>query len=144
MGRREFLAARAACRNEWADAAEAKAAALLAERNTDWAFISQPGHIPARAAENARDARAFDLMDKAKAHRAKAANLAAMANRTKGDAERARQEARDASSLQAGDKAVSVHYGACEIVKANAKSYRIRTASGFVTTQDKSFVRPAA
>jgi hypothetical protein len=33
-----------------------------------------------------------------------------------------------------------VHYGACTIVKVNAKSYRIRLASGFETTQDKAWV----
>lgn len=144
MTQKDKWANRAEQRNEWACAAETTAAALLANRNSDWAFVSQPGHIPARAAENQRSQRAFELLEKAKAHREKATNLAALANRNVGDAERKRQEIRDASNLQPGDRAVSVHYGACEIVKSNAKTYRIRTASGFTTTQDKSFVKAAA
>lgn len=128
-------------RNEWADAAEKRAEAMLSSRNTDWAFISQPGHIPARAAEIAKSDRAYQLLAKAKAHRAKAENLQAMSERRKGDAEAERQAMRDANSLKAGDAARSVHYGACTIVKVNAKTYRIRMASGFETTTDKAWVK---
>jgi hypothetical protein len=135
---------RADRRNAWADAAEAKARALLDNQNHDWAFITQPGHLPARAKQIADTDRAYELLAKADAHRAKAKNLTKMANSKKGDAERARQAVRDALTLKAGDKAVSIHYGACEIVKVNTKTYRIRTESGFTTTQDKSYIRPAA
>lgn len=140
---KEIWSARADRRMAWAVAAEAKAAALNDSRCTDHAFLTQPGHIPARAAQLVRDDRAFTLSQKAADHRAKAANLAKMADRNKGDAEAARQAVRDARSYQAGDNVVSVHYGAATVVKVNAKSVRIRTASGFLTTQDKSFVRAA-
>lgn len=132
--------ARADRREAWADTAEAKAARLLANRNTDWAFISQPGHLPARAREIAQTDRAMGLLAQAKAHREKAANLNALATRQRGDAETARQAERDTKTLQAGDAARSVHYGVCTIVKVNAKSYRIRLASGFETTTDKAWV----
>jgi D-serine deaminase-like pyridoxal phosphate-dependent protein len=138
---KQIWAAKSDRRMAWASAAEARAADLLASRNTDHAFMTQPGHIPARAAEIARSDRAFALMQKAADHRAKAVNLASLANRNKGDAETARQAVRDARSYEAGDAVVSVHYGAATVVKVNAKSVRIRTASGFVTTQDKSFVK---
>lgn len=141
MTQKDRWAARADRRMAWAVAAEAKAAALTSTRNTDHAFMTQPGHIPARAAQIARDDRAFQLAEKAAAHRAKAENLAKLAQRNKGHAETARQAVRDARSYEAGDAVVSVHYGAATVVKVNAKSVRIRTASGFVTTQDKSFVR---
>ena len=138
---KDLWAAKSDRRAAWADAAEARAAALLANRNTDWAFISQPGHIPARAREIAQTDRAMELLAKARDHREKAANLSALATRTKGDAEAARQAERDAKTLQAGDAARSVHYGACTIVKVNAKSYRIRLASGFETTTDTAWVK---
>lgn len=133
-------AAKAERRTEWAEAAEAKAAALVANHNTDWAFISQPGHIPARARQIAQADRAMELRAKAAEHRAKAANLDRMANTRKGDAEAARQAERDAKTLKAGDSARSIHYGACVVVKVNAKTYRIRLASGFETTQDKAWI----
>ena len=68
-------AARAERREAWADAAEAKAATLVANHSTDWAFVSQPGHIPARARQIAQTDRAMDLLNQAAAHRAKATNL---------------------------------------------------------------------
>ena len=134
-------AARAERREAWADAAEAKAATLVANHSTDWAFVSQPGHIPARARQIAQTDRAMDLLNQAAAHRAKAANLAAIANRKKGDAEAARQAERDASTLKVGDAARSIHFGPCVIVKVNAKTCRIRLPSGFETTQDKAWVK---
>lgn len=138
---KEIWAARAERRMVWAAAAEAKAAALTVSRNTDHAFMTQPGHIPARAAQMAREDRAFEMAQKAAAHRAKAENLAKMAQRNKGDAESARQAVRESRDYQAGDAVVSVHYGRATVLKVNAKTVRIQTASGFKTTQDKSYVK---
>jgi hypothetical protein len=142
--RKQIWAARSATRTAWAEAAEANAASLLANQNTDWAFISQPGHIPARAAQIARTDRAMELLDKAKAHREKAANLASLAERNKGDAEKARQAARDSLDIVAGDNAVDVIFGQCVVVKVNAKSVRVRLASGSLMTRDKSYLKWAA
>lgn len=137
----ERWAARAERRQLWADAAEARANAMEANQNRDWAFISQPGHLPARARQIAQTDRAMILRQKAETHRAKAVELERMALRKKGDAERERQALRDASALKAGDAATSAHFGACVVVKVNAKTYRIRMPSGFEITQDKSYVR---
>jgi hypothetical protein len=132
---------RAEKRQRQADKARATAEAMLADRNTDWAFISQPGHIPARARELARSDRAFALLQAADQAEIKATNLRAMAARRAGDAELQRQSDRDAAALKVGDAARSVHYGPCTVVKVNAKSYRIRLASGSETTQDKVYVK---
>ena len=71
MTRRERLERKAEKRREWAEGRNGKADALRAQdppglRN-DWAFITQPGHIPERARMNRRD-------DKAHEHRAMAAH----------------------------------------------------------------------
>lgn len=131
-------AARAEKRGAWADAAEAKGSALTANHSTDWAFVSQPGHMPARARQIAQSDRAMRLQAKAAEHREKAAQLARMAATNKGDAERARQERRDAAGFQVGDRAVSIFFGPCEVVGVNTKTVRIRHANG-ETTQDKSY-----
>lgn len=137
-------AAKAEQRAVWAQAAEERAAQILAgQADRDWAFLSQPGHIPARAREIAQADRAFALQAKAAEHRAKAAELSRMAATDKGDAERARQALRDALTLAPGQPVVSAHYGAATVVKVNAKSVRIRLPSGFETTQDKSYLRAA-
>jgi hypothetical protein len=137
-------AAKSERRAAWAQAAETKAAAIFsAQPNRDWAFMSQPGHIPARARDIAQTDRAVALLAKAAEHSAKAEQLARMASTTKGDAERARQIVRDGKTFEAGQAVVSVHYGAATVLKVNAKSVRIRLASGFETTQDKSYLRAA-
>lgn len=54
----------------WAANREARATAQLnsqPELRHDWAFITQPGHIPARARMNAADDRAFRSLEKADA-----------------------------------------------------------------------------
>jgi len=143
-GQKDRWAAKAERRTAWAQAAEDQAAQILAgQAGRDWAFLSQPGHIPARARDIAQANRAFALQAKAAEHRAKAAELSRMAATDKGDAERVRQALRDALTLEPGQQVVSVHYGAATVVKVNAKSVRIRLPSGFETTQDKSYVRAA-
>ena len=130
-------------RQAWADAAQAKAEAILATRNTDFAFISQPGHIPARAAEIARQEKAFELLNAAKAHREKASNLEAMASRNAGDAERAREEIRTATNWAVGDLANSIHYGVREVVRVNKKTLTLKCAMGNFTT-DKAWCKKVA
>ena len=132
--------ARADARLGWANAAERRADALTASHCTDWAFVSQPGHIPARARQIAQTDRAMELRAKATEHRQKATELQRLATTTKGDAATARQAVRDAKAFKAGDPARSIHYGACTIVKVNAKTCRIRLASGYETTQDKAYL----
>lgn len=80
MTYRERREARAERLNDWADKRDAKADAVF-ERNrpitSDWAFITQPGHMPARARIIAQEDRAYESKVKADAMRSKAANIAA-------------------------------------------------------------------
>jgi hypothetical protein len=78
MTRRERLERKVERRQEWAEKREAKASATLnsqPELRRDWAFITQPGHIPERARMNARDDRAMESLAVAGHHREKAAGL---------------------------------------------------------------------
>lgn len=78
MTRRERLEAKAERRREWAESRTKKASALRAvgsEYRHDWAFITQPGHIPARAAMNRRDEKAYEHSKMAEHHEQKAAGL---------------------------------------------------------------------
>ena len=60
---RERREARAERLTEWADKRYAKADALREvtpdDMRHDWAFVSQPGHLPERSRMNARDERAY-------------------------------------------------------------------------------------
>ena len=68
MTYRERREAKAARLRGWAEARQEKVAASLASEDgirSDWAFITQPGHIPERARMNARDERRFESLRKA-------------------------------------------------------------------------------
>lgn len=68
MTYRERRAARADRLRGWADKRTADATRVLSsqpELRHDWAFITQPGHIPARDRMNRADDRAFASLDKA-------------------------------------------------------------------------------
>lgn len=64
----------------WAEKRQDKADATLASidpdpRKHDWAFISQPGHIPARARMNAAQDRAYASLNKAASMESRAAGI---------------------------------------------------------------------
>lgn len=84
-----------------------------------------------------------ELSNKAKRMREKSANLLAFANRNKGDAERKRQEEREAADkvLTVGSQAFSWIVGQCEIIKVNKKTYTVKMPSGSTFTQDKSYFK---
>jgi hypothetical protein len=78
MTYRERREARAARLREWAAKRESSANAQLRSQpdlRSDWAFITQPGHIPERARMNAADDRAFRSLDKAESMNARAAEI---------------------------------------------------------------------
>lgn len=84
MTTRERRETRASRLREWAAKRETAAAAGLAAEDPirhDWAFVTQPGHIPERARMNARDDRRQESTAKAHEMRAKAANIEAAADR---------------------------------------------------------------
>jgi len=127
----------------WADAAEKKADALEANHNHDWAFVSQPGHLPARARQIAQTDRAMELRRKAADFRSKAATLRQMASRNAGDAEAARSTKRDAlSTVAPGDYVESV-YGFRRVLKVNAKTFRLEGALEPITI-DKALCKLVA
>ena len=85
MTRRERLENKAERLREWAAKREARATAQLnshPEIRHDWAFVTQPGHIPFRARMNAADDRAHENLHKAGAMRGRAAGLADQLDRS--------------------------------------------------------------
>lgn len=86
MTRRERLERKLAKRAEWAEGRRAKATNLRAATpdsvRHDWAFISQPGHIPARARMIRRDDKAMEHDQVAAHHDAKADGLARQLDRS--------------------------------------------------------------
>lgn len=81
---RERRLAKAERLREWADKREAKAAAVFEanEPHTrDWAFITQPGHIPARARIIAQEDRAHQSVAKAREMARRADGIEAAAER---------------------------------------------------------------
>jgi hypothetical protein len=78
--RRERLENKLAKREEWAAGRRGKASALRSQNDRfrgDWAFNTQPGHIPERARAIARDEKSFEHLAVAEHHEEKAAGLAA-------------------------------------------------------------------
>jgi hypothetical protein len=77
---RERREARAERLRGWAEKREVRAEAQLTsqtELRHDWAFITQPGHIPARARMNAADDRACESLRKAESMNSRAAGIEA-------------------------------------------------------------------
>ncbi len=137
--------AKAAKYDEWADKREHKAEVALnsfPSMRHDWAFITQPGHIPARARMNAADERAFESLDVAKGMREKAESLRHV--RVAGDAEARRQAARDKLDLiiHKGSRVEDIVFGQGEVIGVYSKSYRIKFDRGFTHSRDKSFIIP--
>lgn len=85
MTRRERMERRLARRLEWAQGRASKAAALRKSNEAyrgDYAFNTQPGHIPERARVIARDDKAFEHHNMAAHHEAKAAGIEAQLERS--------------------------------------------------------------
>jgi len=85
MTRRERIERRIGRRREWADGRRRKAAGLLRQNEPfrgDWAFNTQPGHIPERARAIRRSDRAFEHESMAQHHLGRAAGLEAQLERS--------------------------------------------------------------
>ncbi len=129
----------------WAGKRERKANAQLnsnPEIRHDWAFITQPGHIPMRAQMIKADDRAFESLQVAEGFREKAKNLLNV--RVAGDAERKYQAQRDANDLliHKGSKITDIVFGGGTVISIHKKSYRIQWDSGRTWARDKIFVKP--
>jgi hypothetical protein len=129
----------------WAEKREKKAEADLNSYPSirhDWAFITQPGRSPFRERMNRADDRALESLDVAKGMRERAANIRKV--RVAGDAERRRQEEREAADklIKKGDRVYEVMGGEGTVIGVYAKSFRIKFDRGFTWSRDKSYVRP--
>jgi hypothetical protein len=85
MTYRERMERKLEKREEWAEGRDHKASALLKQNEPfrgDWAFASQPGHIPERARVIAREDRAIEHLEMANHHRQAADGLARALDRS--------------------------------------------------------------
>ena len=134
----------------WAEKREHRARATLnsfPSMRHDWAFITQPGHIPARARMNKADDRAYESLHVAKGFREKAESLRHV--RVAGDAETKREAKRQANDalISKGSRVYDVVFGEGTVLSIHKKSYRIQFKSkageGFYTcARDKSYIKP--
>ncbi len=132
----------------WADTRRKKADAQLnsfPEIRHDWAFITQPGHIPFRSRMNAADNRACESLGVAAKMQARADSLRHV--RVAGDAEKKYQEKREAilQWLKVGMVVDTVIFGPGIVAKINKKTATIKNTgcSGtYQTLVDLSFLRP--
>ena len=130
----------------WAAKREHKANTQLnsnPEVRHDWAFITQPGHIPMRAQMIKSDDKAYESLQVAEGFREKAHNLRNV--RVAGDAERKYQAQREANNLliHKGSRITDVVFGKGTVISVYKKSYRIQwDKSGNTWARDKSFVHP--
>ena len=128
---KERWAQRAERYEQMAQSCIAKAESLEAHRHEherDIAFLTQPGRLPARQRMHDRLRRAYELREKAERHAQKSANLRAMASRNKGDAERRREDHRNALDLAVGTLTDSI-WGRRAVTKINTKTVRLEGVS---------------
>jgi len=136
---------------EWAYKREVKANSTLkahSEIRHDWAFVTQPGHIPFREKLIKADDRAYESLNVASGFRDKAESLRHV--RVAGDAERNRQAKRDALDklISKGSRVYDVVFGEGIVLSVHKKSYRIQFNSKcgldqyYVCARDKSFIEP--
>lgn len=109
----------------WAEKREATAAATLAGTSPvsqDWAFITQPGHIPERARMIAREDRAHESLSKARAMTGRAAGIEQQLDRAIYSDD---PDAVDA--LRARIAGLEAERDHCKVVNAAIRAYERRT-----------------
>jgi len=111
----------------------------------DWAFITQPGHIPLRDRMNRADDKAMESLQVAESMRNKAENLRHV--RVKGDAEKRWQALRDLnlSRFKVGDRVNTGTLGEGTILKFNKKTVKVGncgTSGTFTCNVDLAFLSP--
>lgn len=130
----------------WAEKREEKASKVLdVDRNhysRDWAFITQPGHIPARARWIAKQEREFENVREAARMRAKANSLR-NGVRVAGDAQ-AKHDAEDVAVrawIAVGQRVETWHFGCGVVEKINRKTASVRLDVGGVSKVALRFIR---
>ncbi len=114
---------------EWAAKRRQKADAVFEHNKpmtSDWAFITQPGYIPARARIIAQEDRQYESLQVAKRMEQKAESLRHV--RVKGDAEKHWQTKRGMlkAVLKPGMKVIGLGSEPCEVLKVNTKTAKIK------------------
>ena len=112
------------------------------EARKDWAWVSQPGHIPGRDKIINRYDKVYELLREARQARDRAESVQKV--RVAGDAERKRERIRQAMDqrVQKGSRVYDFCFGNGTIVSVHKKSYRIKfDGSGSTWARDKSYVR---
>ena len=109
----------------------------------DYAFITQPGHIPARARINRKQEKIFQLRKEGKAQIERAERIEKYGGRIKGDAERARESlrARQDEKIGKGSRVYDFCFGEGEVTRVNKKTYSIKFDSGGTYPRDKTYVK---
>lgn len=131
----------------WAEKRRGAAEATLAHNRehywSDWAFVTQPGPMPARARAIAQDDRALGSLRVAERMERRAAGLRNV--RVAGDRERERQAQREANDERfgKGDRIFTALHGAGTIVSVHKKSYRVQWDRGYTCSCDKSWAESA-
>lgn len=141
---------RAARLEEWAAKRRAKAAAVFKHNEPltkDWAFITQPGHIPARARIIAQEDRQRESLMKSEEMERKADSLRHVV--VAGDADKRRQAKRDEvlTWLKVGMQVDTILLGIGTVKKINKNTAKIENcgASGTCCTNvELSFLLPVA
>jgi hypothetical protein len=135
----------------WAAKRERKAIAVFKHNEPhtkDWAFITQPGHIPIRARIIAQEDRQRESLAKAGDMRQRADSLRHVV--VAGDAERARQKRREFLDglIGKGSRVHDAVFGDGVVLGVFKKSYRVEfdamsePGQKFVCARDKSYVTP--
>src|SRR3990172_2830557 len=110
------------------------------EPYNDWAYATQPGHIPGRAQLIRKKEKGFEMWRESQALKEQAKNICKV--RVAGDAETRRQKMRDANDtlISKGSFVHDFCFGEGEVVGVCKKSYRIKFKSGSIYARDKSYV----
>ena len=109
----------------------------------DIAFLTQPGHIPARERMMRSYDKGIELKEEAKEAERRADGIMYYKTRVKGDTERERQAKREENDrlIQVGDTVECPLHGRGKILKINKKTYTIKFQWPTPIPTDKSWVR---
>lgn len=132
--RTDAAEAKAARLDGWAAKREEKAAAVLdvprSHYSRDWAFVTQPGHIPARARWIERQDREIESLRTAQDMRERAERLR-NGVRVKGDreAEREGERAKVRAWIEKGMSVDTCHFGVGIVERVNQKTATVRVGT---------------
>ena len=109
----------------------------------DYAFNTQPGHIPERARLIRRWDKGRELLEESEKAKEKAESIMIYKTKVKGDAERKRELQRTEQDkiIKVGSIIYDFCFGKGIVVSIHKKSYRIKFDSGGTYSRDKTYVK---